>query len=73
MSADRQYHAGELIADHVMGAVRADTSDPDLLMRTMLRVAADSGFMLAPTSLLRGLCARIQRELSGGAGHATND
>lgn len=63
---DRQYHAGEVIADHAIGAIREGASDPELLMRCLLRVAADSGFMVAPTSLMRGVCARLQRELSGG-------
>ncbi len=72
MNADRQYHAGETIADHAIGAIRAGASDPDVLMRTLLRVVADAGFVIAPTSLLRGVCARLQRELSGGAGHATD-
>lgn len=69
---DRQYHAGETIADHAIGAIRAGASDPDVLMRTLLRVVADAGFVIAPTSLLRGVCARLQRELSGGGRDATD-
>lgn len=70
--ADRQCHAGETIADHAIGAIREGASDPDVLMRTLLRVVADAGFAIAPTSLLRGVCARLQRELSGGGRDATD-
>jgi len=69
---DRQYHAGAVIADHAIGAIRADASDPDVLMRTLLRVVADAGFVIAPTSLLRGVCARLQDVLRE-AGHATTE
>jgi hypothetical protein len=68
---DPTQHQGEETAAHVIAAVRAGTSDPDYLMRALLRAAVDGGVMVPPTSALRGLCARLQRELSGGGRDAT--
>lgn len=67
--ADPALHQGELIAERAIDRLQAGTSDPDALMRVLLRVIADSGALVSPSSLLRGFCAEVQRAIV--AGHAT--
>ena len=64
---DPALRLGEAIAERVISAIRGDTSDPDHLMRALLQVIADSGYMLTPSTLLRGLCAELQREIANAA------
>ncbi len=62
---DRHDDAREVVADRATGATRKCAPDPVLLM-PLLRVSADSGFLLAPMILLLGLYAALRRELGGG-------
>ena len=70
---DPALRQGEVIADRCVGAIRQGASDPDLVMRCVLQVLADAGCVAPPTTLLRGFCGAVQRELSGGADRATTD
>lgn len=70
---DRAARQGEALADSCIARIRAEKSDPDALMRTLLRVMADGGYIVAPTSLLRGVCARLQQKIAGSADRATTD
>jgi len=69
---DPALRQGELIADTCIARIRDGASDPDALMRCVMRLLADTGHLIAPSSLLRGFCMAIQRELSGGADRATD-
>lgn len=62
---------GAEIAERAIGAIRAGASDPDALMRMLLRVLADGGHLVPPSGLLRGVCRAIQREIRG-AGHGSD-
>lgn len=62
---DPALHQGAEIAERAIDAIRSGTSDPDAVLRLLLRVLADGGH-LVPTSKLRGLCARLQRVLGEG-------
>lgn len=63
---DPALHQGAEIAEHAIDAIRSGTSDPDAVLRLLLRVLADGGHLVPPSGLLRGVCARLQREISGG-------
>lgn len=65
---DPAHSQGALIADNCITAIRAGVSDPDALMRVLMRLIADNGTMVPPTSLLRGFCCAVQREIRE-AGH----
>lgn len=63
---DPAHHQGEVIGERCIDAIKVGVSDPNALMRVLLRVLADNGYVVPPTTLLRGFCSAIQRELGGG-------
>lgn len=58
---------GARAANEAIAAIRGGTSDPDLMLRTILRCAAGDGCIVPPTDRLRAACRQVQKSLEQGA------
>ena len=58
------YLPGEAAADAALARITAGTSDPELLLRALCRVLAESGYPIAsPPPALAGFCRRWQKHV----------
>lgn len=61
------YIASEARGRAVVRWVDEGTSDPDHVMRELLRMLADLGHVVPPSDALRGFCRALQKRLEEGA------
>lgn len=61
---------GEQIATDALGRINEGVSDPDAVLRLVLRAAAADGWTIPPGPTLRAACRRIQKTLE--ATHAAS-
>jgi len=57
---------GEAMAHADVARIESGTAEPELLLRSVLRIAAESGVMVPPTSMLCGYLSAIRKHIQRG-------
>lgn len=70
-ASDREGLAGESLADDALAKIKRGASDPGLLLRLVLGLLAEQGYVVMPADMLRAAVRVVQKRIERGVANAT--